>query len=132
MEGTNVMSLSPQDLEDGADAAVCDLSFRSIRGAARHILDLVALDWLVALVKPQFEWQSPPSAFRGVVTEPSDRASILRRLLDDLGREGVNLRRIIRSPLRGRKGNVEFLALLGRRSGDPEVVGRELEMALSE
>ena len=39
-EGTNIMSLRPGSLEPAPQAAVADLSFRSLRGAASHILGL--------------------------------------------------------------------------------------------
>ena len=52
-EKCNIMHLN--ELTPVPDAAVADLSFRSISGAARHIIDLTSEKWLIALVKPQFE-----------------------------------------------------------------------------
>jgi len=110
-EGTNIMALTA--LDPVPDAAVADLSFRSLRGAAAQILSLTARGWMVALVKPQFEWANPPADFGGVV--PDDRLDeILSSLESDLVGEGVRLVKRLASPVRGRRGNQEFLALLTR------------------
>jgi len=108
-EGTNVMALD--SLDPPPDAAVADLSFRSLRGAASRILSLTAEGWMVALIKPQFEWIDPPSDFQGIV--PDTRLEeILTTLEGDLRKEGVLLKERVASSVRGRKGNQEFLARL--------------------
>lgn len=108
-EGTNVMELSR--LDPRPQAAVADLSFRSLRGAAAKILSLTTEGWMVALVKPQFEWVNPPEAFDGIV--PDDRIpEILDRLEGDLRTEGVRLGDRLASEVRGRKGNQEYLTRL--------------------
>ena len=48
-EKQNIMTLSDSDLVPKPQAAVADLSFRSINGAASHVLDLVGGTWMVAL-----------------------------------------------------------------------------------
>lgn len=108
-EGTNVMALT--SLDPRPDGAVADLSFRSLRGAAAHILSLTADGWLIALVKPQFEWVNPPAEFDGIV--PDERLDgIIASLEADLQNEGVTMTDRLASPVRGRKGNQEFLARL--------------------
>jgi 23S rRNA (cytidine1920-2'-O)/16S rRNA (cytidine1409-2'-O)-methyltransferase len=115
MEQTNVMKLRREDLDPLPDCAVADLSFRSLRGAAAHILTLTREAWGVFLVKPQFEWKDAPAAFHGVVRDRVDLLPILRGLVDGLGEEGVLVEHAVASPLRGRKGNREFFFWL--RSG---------------
>ena len=105
-EKTNIMSL--EALVPRPDFAVCDLSFRSLRGAARHILDLTTEGRLIALVKPQFEWENPPADFDGVVKSDSALRDILERLGEDLKTEGVFVAASAESPLRGQTGNREF------------------------
>ena len=134
MERTNVMHLCAGDLDPQPDAAVCDLSFRSLRGAARHLLDLVDPGWVIALVKPQFERlrDSGSLAFRGVVESAAERRAILVKLFADLAGEGVHAARVLRSPVRGRRGNTEYLAYFGAVAGDRETLERDLEVALAE
>jgi 23S rRNA (cytidine1920-2'-O)/16S rRNA (cytidine1409-2'-O)-methyltransferase len=112
LEKTNILALSPESLPEEPDAAVADLSFRSLRGAAGHLLSLTRLRWLIALIKPQFEWRSPGEGFRGVVRESAELWSILRALAGDLEREGAYLHRAAPSALRGARGNREFFFLL--------------------
>ncbi|MCX7039707.1 MAG: TlyA family rRNA (cytidine-2'-O)-methyltransferase [Spirochaetes bacterium] len=111
-ERTNVMDLHPEDLAPAPHSAVADLSFRSLRRAARHILGLTLERWGIFLVKPQFEWTDPPADFRGVVQSSQDVREIVKELLDGLALEGVHATRAVASPLRGRKGNRELLVQL--------------------
>jgi len=117
MERTNIMSLNRADLDPLPARAVADLSFRSLQGAARHILDLTTEGWGIFLVKPQFELRGPLSGFRGVVRDAGAIRAIIGDLLQRLAGEGVQAEKGIRSPLSGRKGNREFLLLLRRGAG---------------
>jgi 23S rRNA (cytidine1920-2'-O)/16S rRNA (cytidine1409-2'-O)-methyltransferase len=122
-EGTNVMDLRPGDLDPAPASAAVDLSFRSLRRAARHILGLTTGGWGVFLVKPQFEYGGAPAGFRGVVRESGELAGILGALRRDLAAEGVTVRRAIPSPIPGHKGNREMLWLLVR--GAPPAGGTD-------
>lgn len=113
-ERQNIMTL--ESLDPPARCAVADLSFRSISGAAGHILSLVSDRVMIALIKPQFEVPRGQAGFDGVIRDPEllcdVMMSVRRTLLDD----GVGVEGLTVSPIRGRKGNLEFLALL--RPGD--------------
>ena len=117
MERTNVMTLGPADLSPRPGRAAADLSFRSLQGAARHILGLVEEGWGVFLVKPQFELRNPGGDFHGVVRGDDMVRAIVRDLVGRLGAEGVRVEKGLPSPIAGRKGNREYLFLL--RLGDP-------------
>jgi 23S rRNA (cytidine1920-2'-O)/16S rRNA (cytidine1409-2'-O)-methyltransferase len=112
MERTNVMSLEPSDLDPRPGRAVADLSFRSLQGAARHILGLTTEGWGIFLVKPQFEIRDPTADFHGVVRGTATLRGIVLDLVQRLAAEGVRVDRGLQSPLAGRKGNREFLFLL--------------------
>lgn len=133
LERMNVMDLRPGVLVPPPEAAVADLSFRSLERAAAHLLGLAGEGWAIALVKPQFEWARPDRGFRGVVERREDYRRILADLLERLWAEGSYVQRVARSPLAGRKGNIEFFFLLGgqehRTMGQ---VARELEPLLPE
>lgn len=108
-ERTNIMDVTR--LEPHPHFGVIDLSFRSLRGAARHILDLTRESFVVALLKPQFEWRDPPDTFDGRV--PDDQVDfIVRSTLEGLREESLVHTELIESPIRGRGGNREFLVLL--------------------
>ncbi len=114
-EGTNIMHVRPGQLVPAPHSAVADLSFRSLRRAASHILGLTSEGWGIFLVKPQFEWSRPSKEFRGVVRDPGTVVSIVQELVSGLATEEVCVEKALVSPVRGRKGNRELLFLL--RSG---------------
>jgi 23S rRNA (cytidine1920-2'-O)/16S rRNA (cytidine1409-2'-O)-methyltransferase len=132
MEGVNARHL--KSLPEPAALVTVDASFISLR------LLLPALQqWLpaeggevVALIKPQFEaGREQASAGRGVIRDPKIHAQVLREVLSDAQKLGFRLKGLMASPLRGPKGNVEFLAWLAT-SGLHEVDLESLiEMAIS-
>ncbi len=125
-ERTNIMDI--HSLEPRPNAAVADLSFRSIHGAASHILSLTSDKWMIALIKPQFEWTYPPDDFNGIVSGRNNIEMILRDVIDGLIQEGIYPADVTTSPIPGRKGNQEFLFLLRKVSGlsTDEIIGRLL------
>jgi 23S rRNA (cytidine1920-2'-O)/16S rRNA (cytidine1409-2'-O)-methyltransferase len=127
LENTNVMEVHTFSFEP--DAAVADLSLRSLRRAAHHILSLVSQKWLIALVKPQYEWHEPPGDFDGVVTQTAALVEILKKLLEDLRGEGVFVSKIAASQLLGKKGNREFFCLLTARRAE---AGADLESMIAQ
>lgn len=114
-ERQNIMTLA--EPSPPPTAAVCDLSFRSIRKAATHILDLVGNTYLIALIKPQFEMENPPPSFDGVIEDPGLIVQVVTQLFLRLAEESVGVFDLVASPIRGAKGNVEFLALLKKGQG---------------
>lgn len=130
MEGTNVMDLRPDSFDPGPRCVAADLSFRSLRRAAAHLLSLVSESWGIFLVKPQFEWKSPPPDFTGVVREPDAVVGIVNELIDALAAEGVGVEKALLSPIRGRRGNRELLFLL--RSGPPLLGSGDVERLVRE
>jgi 23S rRNA (cytidine1920-2'-O)/16S rRNA (cytidine1409-2'-O)-methyltransferase len=132
LEGTNVMSLGSSSFSVPPDWAVCDLSFRSIRAAAAHLVGLVSERRLLALVKPQFEWMDPPPGFHGVVPA-GELLGILSALVSDLSAEGLAVEAVRASSLSGRRGNREFFFLISPGAKGRAACGEaELEAALRE
>jgi 23S rRNA (cytidine1920-2'-O)/16S rRNA (cytidine1409-2'-O)-methyltransferase len=114
-EQQNIMHVTSFDPQP--QAAVADLSFRSVAKAASHILSLVSQSWMISLIKPQFELVDIPDDFTGIV-DSHQLLPVLMDVYDLLREDGVGLLAIIESPIQGRKGNREFLALLaGNRLG---------------
>jgi 23S rRNA (cytidine1920-2'-O)/16S rRNA (cytidine1409-2'-O)-methyltransferase len=74
---------------------------------------------VLALIKPQFEAGRKESArHKGVIRDPSVHKAILLDVLTFAQAQGFGVRGLLRSPVLGPKGNVEFLAWLG--VGDAE------------
>jgi 23S rRNA (cytidine1920-2'-O)/16S rRNA (cytidine1409-2'-O)-methyltransferase len=113
-EKQNIMEI--RTLDPLPDAAVADLSFRSITRAASHVLNLTSSRWMIALIKPQFEVPKGQHDFDGVIIDPVLLVRVLENVCRLLWEEGVAIRKIVGSPILGRKGNKEFLALLQPRA----------------
>ena len=74
---------------------------------------------VIALIKPQFEAGRKDVAHgQGVIRDPAIHRQVLTDVLAFAHAEGFGLRGLIRSPLLGPKGNVEFLAWLSLSDGD--------------
>jgi 23S rRNA (cytidine1920-2'-O)/16S rRNA (cytidine1409-2'-O)-methyltransferase len=68
---------------------------------------------IIALIKPQFEaGREEASRGRGVIRDPDIHHQVLSDVLNFSLELGYGVKGLIRSPLRGPKGNVEFLARL--------------------
>lgn len=109
-EKTNIMHV--QNLDPMPDAAVADLSFRSISGAAQKVLGLTKQKRMIALIKPQFEVPKGTEGFDGVIKDKDLLLSTMKSVYKTLSEEEVGVYAVCSSPIRGAKGNREFLALL--------------------
>lgn len=117
MEKTNILSLEEKDLPLRPHSAVADLSFRSVIAPAVRLFRLVSGDEITVLLKPQFEWKNPPARFNGVISEKTDLTDVLKEFSQELTGAGLFLKKCALSPIKGVKGNREFLLLLHRFRG---------------
>lgn len=106
MERTNILSVT--SIDPLPDVALVDVSFRSLHGLVAHLFQVLEIPRAVALIKPQFE--HPTSTLDGVVVDEMVIRETVERLVNDLYREGVQTRRLMRSPVCGRRGNREVFA----------------------
>jgi 23S rRNA (cytidine1920-2'-O)/16S rRNA (cytidine1409-2'-O)-methyltransferase len=76
----------------------------------------------ITLIKPQFEaGRKDVSRGDGVIRDPHIHRQVLLDVLAFAKREGFGLQGLLRSPILGPKGNVEFLAWLGLNSPNETV-----------
>ncbi|HKO33364.1 MAG TPA: TlyA family RNA methyltransferase [Candidatus Limnocylindria bacterium] len=117
MERTNLRTLD--GLPEPIDLATLDLSFISLRMVLPVVRGLLPQKEgvAVALVKPQFEAGREAVPRGGVIRDPATHAAVLRGFATDAAAAGFGLRGVIRSPVTGSDGNVEFLAHLGEPPG---------------
>jgi 23S rRNA (cytidine1920-2'-O)/16S rRNA (cytidine1409-2'-O)-methyltransferase len=125
MERTNFRLIDPATLEKSPfPIVVADLSFISLCAVAINLAGATADGGdLVLLVKPQFEAGKGEVGRGGVVRSQQTRDRAIERVLDCLDEAGLGARGIIRSPIEGRDGNIEYLLWLrkGEESLDLEV-----------
>lgn len=129
LENTNARYL--ESLGELVSLAVIDVSFISLR-----LILPAALRWLgadaelIALVKPQFEAGKGDVGKGGIVRDLAVHRRVLRRIVSFASDIGLLPGGLIRSPVTGAKGNVEYLLWLrqgeGRISVDLDPVIHEL------
>ena len=121
MEKTNGRNLTPEQLDGRTmDLVVTDVSFISLEKilpAANACLKEGGL--MVALIKPQFEAGKGEVSKKGIVTDPKTHIKVIEKIAAFACSEaGFSVLDLSRSPIKGPKGNVEFLVLL--RKDEPE------------
>ncbi len=138
MERTNARHLDGGRFSEKVEFLAADLSFISILKVFEVIRDLFAPVEGVILLKPQFE-AGPGRHDRGVVRAREDHVEILERVIGSLADMGMKMRGLVPSPIRGPRGNVEFLLHFecggaaarpdGRNADIPGAVMRAVEEA---
>ncbi|NDJ61203.1 MAG: TlyA family RNA methyltransferase [Chloroflexi bacterium] len=112
MERTNARYVAA--LPELVDLVTVDASFISLR-----LLLPVLQRWLkpqaaiMPLIKPQFEAGPQDVGKGGVVRDARVHQRVLNDILTYASEQGFAVKGLIRSPLTGPKGNIEFLAWLG-------------------
>jgi 23S rRNA (cytidine1920-2'-O)/16S rRNA (cytidine1409-2'-O)-methyltransferase len=117
LDRTNLRTLA--ELPDAVDLATLDLSFISLRLVLDRVRALLAPEGrVVALVKPQFEAGRADVPRGGVVRDPAVHRRVLLRIGEDGEAAGLVPIGLVASPLTGREGNREFLALFRAAPSD--------------
>jgi 23S rRNA (cytidine1920-2'-O)/16S rRNA (cytidine1409-2'-O)-methyltransferase len=113
LDRTNVRYL--ESLPEPLDLATVDVSFISLELVLPQVVKLLRPEGeILALIKPQFEAGREQVGKGGVVKDPAVHRVVLEKVIALATREGLEVRGLIPSPLRGQAGNVEFFAQLGR------------------
>ena len=109
-ERTNARHLSPHDFEELAQLAVIDLSFISLTKIFEPIRPLLGSEAdIVALVKPQFEVGKGEVGKGGIVKSHEQHQRVVQEVSDYAESVGFLVKGVIESPIKGAKGNTEFL-----------------------
>ena len=126
IEKTNARYL--KTLPERVHLVTIDVSFISLR----KLLPVI-VGWLepggdvIALIKPQFEAGPARVGRGGVVRDPAVHRDVTHRILDFSVEHSLAPQGLIQSPLRGPKGNVEFLAWL-RKDAQAQSIDDLLEI----
>jgi len=129
LDRTNARHL--ENLPEPVDLVTIDVSFISLAlvlPAARRVLKPDGC--VIALIKPQFEAGKERVGKGGVIRDSRVHRDVLRHVLTVADEIGFRALGLTASPITGPAGNVEFLAYLTLRDGDPADVGRLVEDAM--
>lgn len=92
------------------DILVMDISFISIKKVILNLKKFMRNDSVgIFLIKPQFE-VSREFLEKGIVKDINEQKNIIEEIVNDFETKGVYLKNITVSPIRGSKGNIEYLA----------------------
>jgi 23S rRNA (cytidine1920-2'-O)/16S rRNA (cytidine1409-2'-O)-methyltransferase len=113
LPGTNIRSTTRSTIGGPVDVAVCDVSFISLQHVLPPLRPLCSdgAD-VVVLVKPQFELGRDRLGHDGVVRSVEQREAVLGSVLRTASEHRFAVGGILRSPLVGATGNVEYLLWL--------------------
>lgn len=115
---TNIRELTVDLLGEHVDVVVADLSFISLTLVLPALISVVKPDADLALmVKPQFEVGKERVGKGGVVRDPALRANAVWQVAQAASALGWGADAVVRSPLPGPSGNVEFFLWLRAGAG---------------
>ncbi len=111
------------DTEKRADFASMDVSFISAFKVLPPVLEVMNAIYceIVILVKPQFEAGRQFVGHGGVVRDPAVHLDVLKMAIEKSHALGLFVHGLSYSPIKGPKGNIEFLLYLSRLQTDKEV-----------
>jgi len=115
LERQNVRSLLAESIPEEVDLVTIDVSFISLEKVIPAIFPWMKEGGgLIALVKPQFEVGKGEVGKGGIVRDLEKRKAVLERICGMGAQWGLKTLGSICSPIRGQKGNVEYLAYFRR------------------
>ena len=110
LERTNARFMEPGWFAEPLDFASVDVSFISLDKILPPLYPCLKDGGQVAaLIKPQFEAGKNKVGKHGVVSDESTHIEVIDRVLDISRTAGFCVRGLSYSPIRGPKGNIEFL-----------------------
>jgi len=111
-EGVNARYLKPDDFDAKLDLVVMDVSFISATKILPAIIPLLKeTGQLITLIKPQFEVGRGEVGKGGIVRDAKKHARVIAEVNNAAQELGLEVKKVIESPIHGADGNVEFLAL---------------------
>lgn len=118
MERINARHLAADALPELVDGVTIDVSFISLLKVVPALLPhLKDGGWLMALIKPQFEASRAAVGKGGIMRDETRRRKVVERVVSGLEAMGLRHQGTMDSPVAGRGGNVECLALFDWRVG---------------
>lgn len=111
IENKHINDLEFMDIDNvKPDILVMDISFISIKKVILNLKKFMRNDSVgIFLIKPQFE-VSREFLEKGIVKDINEQKNIIEEIVNDFETKGVYLKNITVSPIRGSKGNIEYLA----------------------
>lgn len=127
LEQTDARALTAEHIPEKCGLATFDVSFISLTQVVYGVLDFLDENGsVIALVKPQFEAGRKSLNKNGVVTSPRAHKEVLNKIYDYFLSVNLCVKAVCRSPIKGGKGNTEYL-IHGVKGADNPIPKSETE-----
>lgn len=111
MERTNIRYVKPEDIEDEIDFSSIDVSFISLKIVLPVVKKLLKEKGeIIFLIKPQFEAGRDKVGKNGVIRDKGVHREVIEKILNFAIEIDLTIKQLTFSPIKGPKGNREFLA----------------------
>lgn len=131
LERTNVRNLSREQMRDDADFFSVDVSFISLK-----LVLPVAAAFLkdagegVVLIKPQFEAGRGKVGKKGVIRDSNVHREVIENVCKMLPEFGFSAKGLTFSPVKGPKGNIEYLLYLQKSDLESVITGELIDLVV--
>lgn len=130
IERTNIKNCSYSEIYNENDIipsfCAMDLSFISILKVIENICKLTSNNCeIVALIKPQFEAGKENVGKNGVVKDKNIHFNIISKIINETKRLNLKTINLTYSPIKGPKGNIEYLILLKKDIETTSLISNE-------
>ncbi len=114
IENMHIKDLEPENLKnEKMDFIVIDVSFISLTKVIPYLNKFLNTEGkVIMLVKPQFEVGKEKIGKNGIVTEEQYHDEVIKKIISFIKDNSYKLIGVEESPIRGTKGNKEFLMLI--------------------
>lgn len=127
LEKTNVRYIKPGFIPEPIDIVTVDCSFISLKLVLMGIVPVLSdCTKLICLIKPQFEVKKGEVGKGGVIKDPEKHERVLRGICSFAREQGLTIKGLIPSPIKGPKGNKEFLCYMIKGSAAYEMDTEEI------
>ncbi len=126
LERKNARFIKKDNFSEIINLVTIDVSFISLT----LILPVIAafpVQEIICLIKPQFEAAPHQVRKKGVVKDPCVHREILRKIMNSAGQLSYQITGLTHSPLKGPKGNIEYLLYLNRIAEKTQLKTDELD-----
>lgn len=122
MEKTNVRYLTPEQIPDRCSFASIDVSFISLKKILLPVASILEDEGeIAALIKPQFEAGREKVGKKGVVKDPSVHREVIREIAGFALSNGLSVKNLDYSPVKGPEGNIEYLIHLSAAKSETDL-----------
>lgn len=121
MENIKISDLSLSSFNEKINLAVMDVSFTSSIFLIKHIYEILKVNEMIVLIKPQFEYErlkkiiNLSDNFNGIVKKSEERDEIINFIKKEIINLNLNIIGTVPSSIKGIKGNLEYLFYIGKK-----------------